>query len=50
MRKHLTHPTVDKVVADVTDLNLTPAQQTQLTNYLDGLSAAEKAKIIRIGF
>ncbi len=32
MQKHLNNQTVDKVVVDVTDLNLTPTQQSQLTN------------------
>jgi hypothetical protein len=50
MEDHLSHPSVQKVVVDVTDLNLSPAQQSQLTNYLDGLPASDQAKIIRIGF
>jgi RHS repeat-associated protein len=50
MQKHLASPTVDKVVVDVTDLNLSPTQQAQLTNYLDSLPPSDQAKILRIGF
>ena len=50
MQDHLNNPNVDRVVVDTTDLNLTPAQQTQLTNYLDSLPPEQQAKVVRIGF
>ncbi len=47
---HLTHPTVDRVVVDVTDLNLTPAQLQKLEDHIASLPPAQQAKIVRIGF
>lgn len=47
---HLNHPTVDRVVIDVTGLNLSPAQLQRLEAHLASLPPAHQAKIVRIGF
>ncbi|MEZ4399711.1 MAG: hypothetical protein R3B06_06815 [Kofleriaceae bacterium] len=48
--EHLHHPTVDRVVVDVTNLNLTPTQLQKLEAHLASLPGPEQAKIVRIGF
>jgi Domain of unknown function (DUF4157)/CdiA C-terminal tRNase domain len=50
LEDHLNHPGVDRVVLDVTTLNLTSAQLQQLTDHLGSLPANQQAKIVRIGF
>lgn len=47
LHDHATHPTVDKVVVDITGLNLSPAQKNQL---LAELGNYPPEKIVKIGF
>ena len=48
--EHVKHPTVDRVVIDVTDLNLSPEQTTKLDEHIASLPASEPGKIVKIGF
>lgn len=48
--EHLAHPTVDRVVVDVSDLNLTPSQVETLSSHLNSLPPDQQAQIVRIGF
>jgi hypothetical protein len=47
---HLAHPTVARVVIDVTGLGLKPEQLQKLESHLASLPAEQHAKIVRIGF
>ncbi|MCP5070917.1 MAG: hypothetical protein GY946_30505, partial [bacterium] len=47
---HLKHPTVDRVVVDVTDLGLKPQQIKTLITHLKSLATDAQSRIVRIGF
>jgi hypothetical protein len=43
---HLAHPRVNRVVVDVSDLNLTPEQLQALLEHLDSLPADDQSRIL----
>lgn len=50
LEEHLEHPTVDRVVIDVTDLALEGSNLAQLKAHVGGLPEGHQDRIVRVGF